>query len=121
MYCMSIKKLYRYKVKKALKIEVPGRSIDCVPSRKTTSSLSSQKACDCSKLFELAVESIHSTAHIVGLSRLFSKSYPTMVLNLHIFTLVYQFTLIFLGYNFTLSCLTYKTFCCIRCKHGFFS
>ena len=46
--------------------KVPGRSTDCVRSCKTIRLPSSQKACDCSKLLELAVEGAHSTAHVVS-------------------------------------------------------
>jgi len=49
------------------------KSIDCVRSCRTTRLLSNQKACECSKLLELAVENLHGTTHVVSLSRLFSK------------------------------------------------
>jgi len=49
-----------------MQIEVPGRSTDCVRPYKTTRLLSSQKACECSKPLELALESVHSTAHVVS-------------------------------------------------------
>ena len=42
------------------------KSTDCVWSCKTTRLLSNQKACDCNKLLELAVESVDSTADIVS-------------------------------------------------------